>query len=95
MLTLAYQSDAAWNESQWNNPRFDQLLVESRAEKDAAKRHEMYCEMQRLIRDEGGQLIPCHINYVDAVNKKVRGLGAVPLSNGSGCEWPEFAWLDT
>ena len=95
MLTLAYKSDAAWNESQWNHPRFDQLLLESRAEKDAAKRHEMYCEMQRLIRDEGGQLIPCHINYVDAVNKKVRGLGAVPLSNGSGCEWPEFAWLDT
>jgi peptide/nickel transport system substrate-binding protein len=95
MLTLAYKSDAAWNESRWNNPRFDQLLLESRAEKDAVKRHEMYCDMQRLIRDEGGQLIPCHINYVDAVSKKVRGLGAVPLSNGSGCEWPEFAWLDT
>ena len=95
MLTLAYKSDAAWNESQWNHPRFDQLLLESRAEKDASMRHEMYCEMQRIIRDEGGQLIPCHINYVDAVSKKVRGLGAVPLSNGSGCEWPEFAWLDT
>ena len=55
----------------------------------------MYCEMQRLIRDEGGQLIPCHINYVDAISKKVRNLGAVPLSNASGCEWPEFVWLDT
>lgn len=94
MLTLAYASEAAWNESHWKNERFDKLLLESRAERDAARRHEMYCEMQRLIRDEGGQLIPCHINYVDALSKKVRNLGAVPLSNASGCEWPEFVWLD-
>ena len=83
MLTLAYKSDAAWNESAWNNARFDQLLLDSRAEKDAAKRHEMYCEMQRLIRDEGGQLIPCHINYVDAVSKKVRGLGRCRSAMGA------------
>ena len=94
MMTLAYSSDAPWNESHWNNERFDKLLVEVRAVHDPLRKQEMYCELQRLIRDEGGQLIPCHINYVDAVHKKVRDLGRVPLSNASGCEWPEFVWLD-
>ena len=94
MLTLARHSEAPWNDSKFKNARFDQLLLDTRAELDAGKRREMYCEMQRMLRDEDGFIIPAHINYVDAVNKKVKGLGAVPLSNLMGAEWPEFAWID-
>ena len=94
MCTLTHHSEAPWNESQFKNARYDQLLVDSRAERDPAKRQEMHCELQRMMRDNDGTLIPCHINYVDAVNKKVKGLGAVPLCNTSGAEWPEFAWID-
>jgi peptide/nickel transport system substrate-binding protein len=94
MLSLAYASDAPWNESVYKNPRIDELLIKTRSELDAAKRQEMYCEMQGLIRDEAGTIIPCHLNYLDAVAKKVKGLSRVPLSNAGGVEWPEFAWLE-
>ena len=35
MMTLAYKSDAPWNESAWKNERFDQLLLMARSELDA------------------------------------------------------------
>jgi len=94
MLTLAFAPDAAWNDSQWKNERMGKLLVDSRAELDPAKRKEMYCEMQRLISQESGIIIPAHRNYVDGVSDKVKGLGRLPLEALGGAEWPEFAWLD-
>ena len=94
MMTIAYASDAPWNETVFKNERFDQLLIESRAELDAVKKQEMYCEMQQLIRDEAGSLIPCHLNLVDAIAKTVKGIGRVPLHYAGGGEWPEFVWLD-
>jgi hypothetical protein len=47
MLTLAYASGASWNDTFWDNDRFNKLLVEARAELDEAKRREMY------LRDAG------------------------------------------
>ena len=94
MLTLGYASDASWNETVFKNERFDQLLVWSRAELDPVKKQDMYCEMQQLVRDEAGILIPCHLNYVDAIDKRVKGIGRVPLAYTGGVEWPESVWLD-
>ena len=61
----------AWNDTHWNNERFDQLLVAARAELDDAKRGEMYREMQLLVRDEGGAIVPMYANFVDARSKKI------------------------
>ena len=41
-------ADAAWNDTRWKNPRFNELLVAARAETDEAKRQAMYAEMQQL-----------------------------------------------
>lgn len=51
MYTLAYKDDAAWNESHWQNPRFNELLLQAKAELDDARRAEMYQEMAVLGRD--------------------------------------------
>ena len=53
MFTLAYKDDAAWNESRWKNPRFNELLLAAKAELDDTKRAEMYREMSVLMRDDG------------------------------------------
>lgn len=95
MLSLAFASDAPWNESQWKNERFDKLLVQSRGELDMAKQQEMYCEMQQIVTDECGTIIPGFKNYVDGKSDKVKGLPHVPLAALGGAEWPEFAWLDS
>ena len=71
MLSLAYKDDAAWNESHWQNKRFNELLLMAKAELDEAKRTEMYREMQILAKDDGGTIIPMFTNFVYARNKKV------------------------
>ena len=94
MMTLAYKSDAPWNESAWKNERFDQLLAMARAELDAEKRYEMNCEMQGLISAEAGTLVSTHRAYVDAKASNLKGFPRVPLAAFGGMEWPEFVWLD-
>lgn len=98
MLTLAFAPDAPWNDTFWKNDRFGMLLAESRAVTDPGKRHEMYCEMQKLISvgtDEfpgSGMVIMTHRNYVDAKSDKIEGIGRMPLGTFGGYEWPEFCW---
>jgi len=94
MMTIAYKSDAPWNESRFKNERFDQLLKMARAELDAGKRYEMNCEMQKLVTDRAGTLIPTHAAYSDAKISNLKGFPKVPLAPFGGMEWPEFAWLD-
>ncbi len=71
MLSLAYKDDAAWNESHWQNERFNELLLQAKAELDQEKRAEMYREMAQLARDDGGTIIPMFTNFVYARAKNV------------------------
>ncbi|MDA9982107.1 ABC transporter substrate-binding protein [Gammaproteobacteria bacterium] len=94
MLSIAFAPGAAWNDTQWNNDRMGELLVSSRGETDPAKRHQMYCEMQTLVNEECGMVIPAHSNYIDGKSKKLHGVPKVPLGQMGASEWPEFVWLD-
>ena len=71
MFTTAYKGGASWNDTFWANDRFDQLLVDARAEVDQAKRREMYFEMQQIVRDQGGVVVPMFANYVFAMQDSV------------------------
>ncbi|MEM7169828.1 MAG: ABC transporter substrate-binding protein [Pseudomonadota bacterium] len=66
ILSLVYETGVAWNESAFSNERFDKILVEARAELDEAKRAELYREMQMIIRDDCGVVVPFFKNYVYA-----------------------------
>ncbi|MDH3473610.1 MAG: peptide ABC transporter substrate-binding protein, partial [Rhodospirillales bacterium] len=72
MFSTAYAAGASWNDTFWTHDRFNTLLVEARSELDEARRREMYGEMQRIVRDEGGVVIPMFNNYVFAMNRKVQ-----------------------
>lgn len=87
MFTNAYAEESNWNESHFKHDRFNHLLKEARAELDDTKRREMYVEMQKIVRDEGGSVIPMFTDFVDAASTKV---GFVKLSghyelDGSRC----------
>ena len=71
MFSTAFSSDAPWNETNWDNPRFNDLLKQARVELDEAKRAEMYREMQQLCTDDNGAIIPIFANYVFAASDKV------------------------
>ncbi len=45
--------------------------MEGRAELDPKKRREIYVEMKRIVRDEGGTLVPIFNNYVSACKDNV------------------------
>jgi peptide/nickel transport system substrate-binding protein len=66
MFTTSYAKGAAWNDTFWDNERFNQLLLEARSELDEAKRGTMYHEMQDILRTQGGVIVPMFASYVMA-----------------------------
>ncbi len=94
MLSIAFAPEAPWNDSLWKNDRMGELLSSSRSEKDPAIRHEMYCEMQTLVHEKSGMIIPAHPNYIDGKSSKVQGIPKVPLGELGAHQWPEYAWLE-
>ena len=73
MLDIAYQSKAPWNESHWTNTSFDQLLSKAESETDEAKRKGYIWDMQAMLTEQSGTLIPCFRDWLDAQSKKVGG----------------------
>ncbi len=71
MLTTVYAKGAAWNETHYDDPRFNDLLIKARSETEDPKRAAMYAEMQQLIHDNGGVIVLDFVNYVDAHSKKL------------------------
>ncbi|MGW8195314.1 MAG: ABC transporter substrate-binding protein, partial [Desulforhopalus sp.] len=71
MFSTAYAAGAPWNDTAWENERFNELLVKARAELDEAKRREMYVEMQSIVRDDGGVVVPMFAADLAAANSKV------------------------
>ena len=57
-LSLVYKSNAQWNESRYNNPRVDELIIKARSQADPADRRETYEEIQRILIDEVPRIIP-------------------------------------
>lgn len=52
-----------------HSPRFKTLLKEARATTDSQRRAEIYAEMQRIVAEEGDEVIPAFADYVDAHRK--------------------------
>ena len=73
MLSLCYARDSigTWNETSWDNEAFNTALVAARAEKDEARRKELYWECQALVSAEGGMVAPVWADFIDATSDKV------------------------
>ncbi|HZF36726.1 MAG TPA: ABC transporter substrate-binding protein [Candidatus Angelobacter sp.] len=93
MLTTVYAKGAAWNETQWANPRFNDLLVTARGETDDKKRKGMYAEMQQLIHDDGGVIVLVFNNYVEAASKKLAHNKIAPNWECDGLKIAERWWF--
>lgn len=93
MFNLVYAADAAFNDTHWKHERFNKLLLEARAELNDSKRREMYAEMQRIVRDEGGAIVFAFKDYVEAHKEKLaygKVAGNLP---GDGCRNAERWWF--
>lgn len=71
MFATGYSSSAKWNEGDWHNETFDKLLESARVELDQARRAEMYRDMQALVREDAGSVIPLFADNVFAANNQI------------------------
>jgi peptide/nickel transport system substrate-binding protein len=94
LFSLLYKSDAAWNETGYKSEKFDSMLLEARGLLDDAKRKQIYGEMQAIVSNEAGTVIPVFMSNVDAISPKLKGLIPNPLGGMMGYTFAEHAWLE-
>lgn len=71
MFSQVYAKGTPYNDTHWDNERFNTLLLQARAELNTSKRAEMYGEMQTIVSDDGGVIIPMFANNIHARSTKV------------------------
>lgn len=94
LFSLLYSSDAPWNESHYKSEKFDKMLIEARGSLDQEKRKSIYNEMQAMVAQEAGTIIPAYISNVDATTAKLKGLEPSPLGGQMGYAFAEYVWLE-
>jgi peptide/nickel transport system substrate-binding protein len=80
MLSLAYLSDAKWNESHWKPKKMDELIQGIRSEPEETRRKALFAEIQKAFLDESPVIIPYHRPRITAVRKNVKGFQAHPTA---------------
>lgn len=95
MFSIAYKGDAPWNESKWQNDRFNELLTMAKSELDEGRRAEMYREMSILAKDDGGTIIPMFTNFVGARRSNVQHSGTIASSWESDGARATHRWWKT
>jgi peptide/nickel transport system substrate-binding protein len=95
IFSIAFKGGVSYNETAWNNDRFDKLLVEARSVIDFEKRKEMYGEMQRLLHDKGGHIPLAFMDNLDATRSEVKGITPHPSGSLGFFQISRTAWIDS
>ncbi|MBV7334720.1 ABC transporter substrate-binding protein [Chloroflexi bacterium TSY] len=77
ILPEAYRSGVSWNETYYNNPDFDALLDAAAAEVDTEARIEIYHQLQDILWEDGGSLVPYHISRNRILKSCLEGLPSI------------------
>jgi len=77
VLHEVYASGEKWNESGQKDEEFDQLLAAARRELDFEKRKALYQKAQMRLYENGGSLVPFHVNRLVGLTARVRDLDPV------------------
>lgn len=73
IFSLLYTSDAAWDETRWNNKDFDKLVGDARVTTDEAKRRDLYGQAQALMHREVPSVIPVFFDLLAGRRDWVEG----------------------
>ena len=72
-FTVAYVDGASWNETNWVNEEFEELLEEARGVLDDDERREVYKQAQQILSEDGGAIIPYFMSVIGAWSNNVYG----------------------
>jgi len=95
MFGAMLMSDAPWNETKHFDENIDKLVGEARGELDLARKKQIWCELQRIVHEDGGCMVSCFVDYLDARSSKVQGFKAHPMGGLSDYLNGEKIWLET
>ena len=90
VLGLAYRSGVPWNETDYNNPEFEELLAEAEATLDVDERRTIMADIEKLMLEDGPIAIPLWRGLFSFWDKKVQGFDHHPTSY----IFAENLWLD-
>jgi len=92
-FSLVYLTDAKWNESHNGSPELDALILKARAMADGPERYEVYCDVQKMIYETGGSIVPIFTDWLDARVENLMGWTGNPLAEGDGARIHENVWF--
>lgn len=74
ILAEAFSSDAVYNETYWKSSQFDQIFAEANRTLEYDERLGLYQELQQLLWEESGALIPFHLKQGRVLSSSVHGI---------------------
>lgn len=78
VLGLAYRTGVPWNESNFANPKFDELLTKAEGIVDIDERKKVIAEIEDLMQEEGPIIQPLWRQSYQPFDKKLKGYAAHP-----------------
>jgi peptide/nickel transport system substrate-binding protein len=94
MLAVAYSAAAPWNDTHWKVDAFEKLLADAKATTDEAKRKDYIWEMQRMLHEQGGALIPLFKDWLDVHDVKVKGHTPHSMFDLCNSRIVQKAWIE-
>jgi peptide/nickel transport system substrate-binding protein len=77
-LSLAYRSNAAWNESHYSNPELDTLLAQAEGILDPKERSKVMAKIEAIMQDDGPIVQPFWRVFSTVMDKKVQNFELHP-----------------
>lgn len=82
-----------YNETHWDNPRYNMLYAEANAALDPAKRCQIKREMMQIDFESGGLIIACYYGVNDAYSNKLAGYGTSAVGFPFGSSSLDNIWF--
>ncbi len=86
-LALAYRTGVPWNESNWSNKEFDQLLAQAEATIDVEKRRAVMAKLQAIMQEDGPIVQPVWRALFTWMDKKIQGFKMHPTGYMFAHQW--------
>lgn len=93
MYATKHMSDSTQNETRYVNKKIDQLIIQARATLDETKRKAIWTELQMILHEEGGDLVPCFVDYLHGRQSRLMGMDPHPMGALGDQFSAETVWL--
>ncbi|WP_395020435.1 ABC transporter substrate-binding protein [Dongia sp.] len=87
VLGLAYRTGVAWNESNYANPKFDELITKAEGILDVEKRKVVMKEIEELMDEDGPIALPLWRAVFQPFDKRLKGFTPHPTDYYFAEEW--------